>query len=165
VLVELIDSGITVEEIQRQMPSEIPIGALESFERIGRNLIVPALLIAEYAAAPHIRKLPIEKQEQILKSGCSILIMNNGSPDTLRCDVRDMTSSQCRQVFEGDHVRSISQQRMWIESEKARKSLNEMSKAVTEVTPYTIHGKKVIFSKGCEMTQQQVAMLLAQLSA
>lgn len=161
-LVRLIDGGNTIEEIHAQMPREIPIGALEAFEKIGRKQVVPALLLAEYPAASHLRRLPFDQQESVMSGGCTLLIMPESGPDTLRCDVADLTSDQCKQVFSGASVRSPSQQRAWIESERARKAVARMAEGAV-VEPYVIHKGKVLFNRACAMTRQQIAVLLAQM--
>lgn len=162
IIVRLIDSGTSIDEIHDQMNGSIPTGALESFERIGRRQVVPSLLIADYPAASHLMKLSIDQQESLLSNGCSLMILNESGPNVLKCSVRDLTGDQCRQLFNGNGVRSPGQQRTWIESNREKRATAKLAlKAADE--PYIIRRGKVLFNKTCELTRQQLAMLLAQM--
>ena len=163
-LVHLIDSGTSIEAIYDQLSGTVPIGVLESFERIGRRQVVPSLLIADYPAASHLMKLSIDQQESLLSNGCSLLILNETGPNILKCSVRDLTGDQCRQLFNGNGVRSAGQQRTWIETNREKKATAKLATKAAE-EPYILRRGKVLFNKGCELTRQQLAMLLAQMEA
>ncbi len=160
-LVELLEGGHTMEEIHAQIP-QVPISALYGFEKIGRKKILPELLIADYAAAHRLGTFSYDQQVSLMDKGVQVLLLSSIGTDKLHCNVRDLTADQCRQVFDKDGVRSLSQQRAWLEGEAARRNMVALS-AKTAVEPYEVKGRRLVVRGPVEFTARQLAMFLAQI--
>lgn len=156
-VVEIIEKdGLALAEIADQ--SELPLDALSQLEKIGRNQLVPQLLLAEYPAARKMGQLPMSEQERLMLEPVEVMVMKEGVPDTLRVPVRHLTGQQVRQVFASNHVRTLSEQRQWIESQRPS------NEPVKVDVPYILTRKgSVIFHQGCEMTAKELLRIAAQL--
>lgn len=152
----LEEDGLSLAMISER--SDLPLDVLAQLEKIGRNQLVPQLLLAEYPAARKLERLPMSEQERLMIEPVEVMIMKDGKPDTLHVAVRHLTGSQVRQVFAANHVRTLAEQRQWIESQKPEQQ------TVKVESPYIITRKgSVIFSQGCEMTAKELLRIAAQL--
>ena len=156
-LVSILEQGgVSLGEIADK--ADLPLDVLAQLEKIGRNQLVPQLLLAEYPAARKLERLPMSEQERLMIEPMEVMIMKDGKPDTLHVAVRHLTGSQVRQVFAANHVRTLAEQRQWIESQKPEQQ------TVKVESPYIITRKgSVIFSQGCEMTAKELLRIAAQL--
>lgn len=156
-LVSILEQeGVSLGEIADK--ADLPLDVLAQLEKIGRNQLVPQLLLAEYPAARKLERLPMSEQERLMIQPVEVMIMKDGKPDTLHVAVRHLTGSQVRQVFAANHVRTLAEQRQWIESQKPEQQ------TVKVESPYIITRKgSVIFSQGCEMTAKELLRIAAQL--
>lgn len=157
-LVEIIENdGLALADIAEQ--ADLPIDVLSQLEKIGRNQLVPQLLLAEYPAARKLERLPMSEQERLMLEPVEVMVMKDGAPDTLCVPVRHLSGTQVRQVFATNHVRSLSEQRQWIESQRP-----QAGEPVKMAVPYTLTRKgSVIFNQGCEMTAKELLRIAAQL--
>lgn len=156
-LVSILEQGgVSLGEIADK--ADLPLDVLAQLEKIGRNQLVPQLLLAEYPAARKLERLPMSEQERLMIEPVEVMIIKDGKPDTLHVAVRHLTGSQVRQVFAANHVRTLAEQRQWIESQKPEQQ------TVKVESPYIITRKgSVIFSQGCEMTAKELLRIAAQL--
>lgn len=156
-LVGIIEKdGLALWEISEK--ADVPLDVLAQLEKIGRNQLVPQLLLAEYPAARKMGQLPMSEQERLMLEPVEVMVMKEGQPDTLRVPVRHLTGAQVRQVFASNHVRTLSEQRQWIESQRP------VSELVKVDVPYVLTRKgSVIFHQGCEMTAKELLRIAAQL--
>lgn len=157
-LVEIIENdGLALADIAEQ--ADLPIDVLSQLEKIGRNQLVPQLLLAEYPAARKLERLPMSEQERLMLEPVEVMVMKDGAPDTLCVPVRHLSGTQVRQVFASNHVRGLSEQRQWIESQRP-----QAGEPVKMSVPYTLTRKgSVIFNQGCEMTAKELLRIAAQL--
>ena len=87
-----------------------------------------------------------------------VMVMHEGRVDTLRVQVNHLTGTQVRQVFASNHVRSLEEQRQWIESQRP------VAEPVKCEVPYVMTRKStVIFHQGCEMSAKELLRIAAQL--
>lgn len=160
IVVKLIDDlGFTIEEITDKSEF-LTRDIVCKFEMIGRKQILPNLLISDFPAASRMLRLPYSEQKRVWNEPISVLVLNNGRPDEIKIEARNLTPLQCRQVFDSSQIRTIAHQRAWLESEKSKSKLNESS---IQVSPYTIRGKRVVFKNDCELTAKEVALILAEM--
>ena len=157
ILVEMLDSGETNLADVSEKTGLTP-GVLSRFEQLGRNQLVPELLIANYPASKYIQKLPYSEQKRLIDDSIEVLASDQG--DKLNVMPKNLTTSQCKQVFTSNSVRDLGGQRAWVESRKQKKS---ESVTITEM-PYHISGSKVFFDQGCTMKASQLISILAQLT-
>jgi hypothetical protein len=130
------------------------------FEQLGRKQLIPRLLIADYPAAKHLVRLPYSEQKRLVDGSVDLLVSDS---ETLKVSVQNLSSSQCKQVFEKNHVRSIGAQRAFLEE---KKTINTIRNAVTSFQDiYLVKGKKVVFCRPCEMTAGQLAQIISEIEA
>lgn len=105
----------------------------------------------------HIKRLPYSDQEQIFDGKRYDLLTSDG--DKLRVDVRQITPEQAEQMFDRSHIRSISEQKAWLESRKKQPQKTD----IAETMPYTINSGKVFFRRGVELTRSELKRLLQEM--
>lgn len=160
-IVDLIDNhGMTLGQISESINSPVVNpNVLAQFERIGRNQVLPRLLVASFPAAKAMQKLPLSEQRRLLDQGTDVMVMRTGGADTIIIRPEDMTKDQAQQVFSKDGVRSLSAQRAFIEGKASETAA--MSKV--KQSPWIIKSGRVIFREACEMSRQELTILLSQM--
>lgn len=135
------------------------------FEQIGRKEIYPQLLANTSIGFRKLVSCPYREQQYYSENPVELLVARNGEVDILKVNVAHLTQEQTRQTFASDHVRTIPEQRVWIEAERKRAvetSIRE--KTDIQESAFVIRGSRVTFRKGCEMTAHEIAELLARMS-
>ncbi|MBU3720762.1 MAG: helix-turn-helix transcriptional regulator [Burkholderiaceae bacterium] len=151
------DHGISQEEIAER--AGLPPVVVGKLEMLGRERIMPQLLLATYPAATFLPRLDCSLQKAVLANGVDVLLENG---ETLRISAPNLTRLQCQQVFDRDGVRTPAAQKAWIESEALRLGLSR----VPEVsTTYQIRKGKVFIPAPCHLTQKDLVRMLGELSA
>ena len=115
-LVMMIDS--TPGFAQQVIAAGVPEDVLSGFERLGRGQLNPDLL---FAVRPGLKRLELQScstQDDVLAEGLEVLDYDEST--TRRIPAKDLTDQQARQVFAGDHVRSLAEQRTWIREKKRK---------------------------------------------
>jgi hypothetical protein len=157
--VNAIDSDPNAsEEFKKAFPL-ISEGAWASFEAVGRKIIHHRLLFGDNPAFNKLKKLPYSQQEKAIEQGIEILV--NGG-DILKVKPENMTAFQRKQAFIDDRIRSIPEQKAYLESIKIMES-----KTVRVEMPYEIKGQKVVFpahDRPVEFTRQELARILAEIA-
>jgi len=135
------------------------------FEQIGRKEIYPKLLVNTSIGYRKLVSCPYREQEHYSENPIELLLCSAGNTETLMVHVAHLTPDQARQAFASDHVRTLAEQRAWIESERERQVAAAMrDKADVQDAAFVIRGHTVTFSKGCVMKAYEVAELLARMS-
>lgn len=134
-------------------------GILRSLERIGRDELMPELLLRNGLAYAKLRELPIQLQRKYVKEPVPLMIQTANGPDTLNVTVDALSPQQVRQVFSSDGVRSLAEQRAWLADNAPR-----LTPAIeAETLPFEVHGKTVVFTRPCKLTRSEVAAILSRL--
>lgn len=159
-VVKLLDvDRMSLEEIVDKADSElITVNVLAQFERIGRGQVMPKLLVMDFPASRHLQRMPLSEQQRLLNGSVDLLVIRDNGTDTLSVKSRDLTKDQCKQVFSKDGVRSLGAQRAFIEDR--RKKIPCFAGAPA----WQIKAGRVIFNSACELTRQELAVILAQLA-
>jgi hypothetical protein len=158
-VVQLLDKhSMTTAQIAGSSPY-LTENLVARFEQLGRKQIVPRLLIAEFPAARYIIKLPYSEQRRVLEAPVDLLLITPTGADTLQTPVENLTPQQCRQVFNGSHVRNLGAQRTYLEESRMQQ---EPLTLLPAEPPYKIRGKRIIFTQPCEMTARQLAQILTE---
>ena len=131
---------------------------LYRFEQIGRKQLNPRLLLNDSPGVRRLRRLPIEVQEKHAVEPVAVLISEG---QTLQIDVRNLTPRQAAQVFNCDRLRSLAEQRAWIEDKKTEESTVPAQGNL----PYRIVGKTLIVMQGCKFTVRDLARIMAEMEA
>jgi hypothetical protein len=160
-VVKLIDEhGLSVAGIA-QASSYLTDEIVGRFEQLGRKQIIPNLLISDFPASKHLFRLPYSEQKRLIDGQVELLVVTEKGTETLMVDTENLTPAQCKQVFDRTAVRSIGAQRAYMESKREEFRVNS---AIQESEPfYKVRGKKVIFTKPCEISSRQLAQILAEI--
>lgn len=135
---------------------EISVDFVLAFDRIGRRLLHPDLLMDDSPGTCRLRELPFDVQAKHLTKPVQLLVVNGNKYDELSVDVRNLTAAQARQVFSKSGVRSIAAQRAWLEDKNAKQS-------VPSDEPYRIVGRKLIVMEPTSFSPKQLAQFLANM--
>jgi len=129
------------------------------FEAIGRKWMHPRLLMGGVSSGRKttaIKRLTYSTQERIFERERFPLLTSSG--DKLMLDILEATNDQLDQMCTGNHIRTLSEQRAWIESQAA-----VVKAEPVQVMPYTIESGRVKFRKGCQMTRAEIRRLLTEM--
>ena len=149
-LVEMLDSKVSLPEISEQ--SGIPMDVLGQLERIGRRQLNPHLLLATYPAVQAIQRLSVSEQDRLLENPVEVLILKNGEIDHLMISAKDMTREHVAQVFARSHVRSLTEQRAWLQTREEKSAPPKLQQV-----PYTITRRHTVVFNACvEMTAKEL---------
>ena len=88
---------------------------LNRLERVGRGQTDQRLLEGGRYAA-YLEKLTLSEQCKILDGGIHLLTTDG---DSLLVKVDELSTAQIKQVFAFDHIRTLSEQRLWVEQQRA----------------------------------------------
>lgn len=135
---------------------EISTDFVLAFDRIGRRLLHPDLLMDDSPGTCKLRELPFEVQQRHVSAPVTLLTVDGAKYDQLSVDVRNLTSSQARQVFCKTGVRTVAAQRAWLEDKRSKQS-------VPSNEPYRIVGRKLIVMEPTTFTPKQLAQFLASM--
>lgn len=118
-LVACIDAGdVSIKDALRSMG--VSRNTLDDLERFGRRQIDPRLMMNESRTVRAVKLLPLSSQVEIIENGVEVLEPNGYEPRRIPLD--DLTSQQVEQVVNVNRVRSLAEQRTWLEAEKARQA-------------------------------------------
>ena len=156
VYVEAIDSDPTAKEMfLSSFADVIPSSAWAGFEAVGRKQMHPKLLFGAGGNRGYLKYLPYSDQEQIMAGHKYDFLISGG--DSIRVDPREITKEQVRQLFGRGHVRTLGEQRSYLES------LNVPHFEIKQTAvpmPYTISSHKVYIKADTVMTKRDVKRML-----
>ena len=131
----------------------VPASAWSGFEAVGRGWLDYRLLLNGGTANKIMRKLPRSQQTSALDDGVELLIKDG---DTLRVQVESLTPKQAKQVFARDHIRSLGEQRAYLESLYAP--------TPKEYRPsYTIERGVLHINAATKLTRKEVTRILMEM--
>lgn len=128
---------------------------VKRFADFGRKKIHPLLYVAGTPGASKLMKMPYSLQEKHVKEPVEVLTPG-GEP--LLVDVMNLKPNQVDQVFGFDRVRSLAEQRAWIESAQQAAPKPKAQAGL----PYRIVNKKVICMEGCTFDHKDIVRLAAE---
>lgn len=142
IYVEAIDSDPDFKEtFQEAFQETIPTSAWIGFENVGRGVMHQKLLFGGGVNSQYIKKLGISDQDKIL-NGTSVKMLTS-TGDTLMVDAREISKLQANQIFNGSAIRTITEQRAYIESLKS-KSVLDATMSDANGMPYEIIGNRFV---------------------
>jgi hypothetical protein len=157
--VKAIDNNPDAQEEFRKAFPIISEGAWASFEAVGRKIIHHRLLFGDNPAFNKLKRLPYSQQESAIENGIEILVEGG---DTLKVKPENLTAFQRKQAFTEDHVRSLPEQKAYLESLKIIEGKTQKAGS-----PYEIKGQKIIIpphAVSLEFTRQEWARILAEIA-
>lgn len=159
ILVELIDNDPGAKARILNSGKGITEDTLDIFERIGRKQLYYRLCLNEAPGVRALRNCQFSEQIRYSDEPVEMLLYRSGKTESLKVSVWAMTPNQVKQVFGNKRIRTLGEQRAWIENERNK------PQNVTIDRPYTIKRGKIIFHAPCELTVQQMGLLLAEAAA
>lgn len=158
---ELEDNPNFADEIHALSNGEISVDILEQFKMIGRNMLLPQLMLDwRRPGVSRLMEMPIDVQEKYASSPVDVVVFNSsGSVDILLIHPRNMTQDQVDQVFGRSEVRTQAAQRAWLESNRS-KAKSKVAPDVVHSDSYIIKGGTITFTKPCKFTLKQLMKII-----
>ena len=156
IIVELVDE---IPDAREQLVARLPHMnryLLDAFECIGRKQLHPLLLIGSSIGAQRLALMNYSDQEKYLNEPIPLLVETDNGTDTLLVKVEHLSKAQCDQVFAARHVRSMSEQKVFVADRKSK----ELSKLYEMPVNYRIHGRKVILMKNSTYSKSDLRRIL-----
>lgn len=150
--VQDIDRDPELAEVYREAYPDIPAGSWKGFEAVGRDALVPQLLWAEDPGPRALARMPKHVQLKHLDAPVEML---TGKGEVLMVNVRGMSQAQARQVFNRNHVRSLGEQRAWLEE-------HQPAHDEPEALPYEVRSGKLVVLRPVTFTRAQLQKLLME---
>ena len=159
VYVEAIDEDPrNADEFHEAFADCVPPSAWAQFEAVGRKWLHPKMImggVSNRKKNAAFKKLPYSVQERIFEHERFELLTKSG--DTLKVDMLEATPEQVQQLCNKGIVRSVSEQRAWIEDQKV-----DTAEAV-EVLPYTITGGSCVFRRSTKLNKVEMRRILQEM--
>jgi len=159
IYVEAIDDDPSLADKFREDCADfVPASAWSQFEAVGRKWMHPRLIMggmADRKKANLVKRLPFSTQERVFSHNRFDLLVSGG--DILKVDMMEATQEQAEQLCNGSEIRTIPEQKAWLEAVTIR----EENKP--EVMPYTIVNGKVSFRRAVTLTRQELKRLLQEM--
>jgi hypothetical protein len=158
VLVQLIDADPNVVEKILDANPEINGDILETFERIGRKQLYYRLTINESPGVVALRRCPYSEQVKHAHEPIELVIMRGPKTETLLVSVHAMSPDQARQAIGPKRVRTLGEQRAWLEAQSRKPLPLKLSE------PYTVRGGKVTIHAPCVLNLADLLRLAQEAS-
>lgn len=159
ILVALIDEDASVKERIMDDHPEITEDVLETFERIGRKQLYYRLCLLEAPGIRALKRCPYSEQVKYATEPLPMLLMNGkDSTDHLTVAVHALNPDQVRQVFGGHRIRTLAEQRAWMENQKSK------PRPLERRDPYTIGKGRITFHEPVTLSAHDMARLLAEIA-
>jgi len=160
IYVEAIDQDPRNADKFREAFAEwVPSSAWSQFEAVGRKWMHPRLImggVSDRKKSSAIKRLPYSTQERVFNRERFDLLTADG--DTLKVDLLEATADQTRQLCNGSTIRTLSEQRAWLESRATESVTTE-----AEVLPYVVTGGKVTFRRAVTLSRSELKRLLTEM--
>jgi hypothetical protein len=159
ILVALIDEDASVKERIMEEHPEITEDVIETFERIGRRQLYYRLCLLEAPGIRALKRCPYSEQVRYMDEPIPMLLLNGkDSTDSLTVSVNALTPEQVRQVFGAHRVRTLAEQRAWLENQKSK------PQPIAKREPYTIGKGRITFHEPVTLSASDMARLLAEIA-
>lgn len=114
-LVSMVEKDpLTFKKIRRQCPT-ISSDILLAFERVGRRLIFPKLLLDSSPGSKRLLSMPYEMQERFSSEKVQILVKwHPEKPQFTEKHIQELSAPEVEQVIGVDDVRTLEQQHMFV---------------------------------------------------
>lgn len=152
------DNPNNADLFREQMGDWIPASAWAGFEAVGRKWMHPRLLmggLSDRKKNSVVKTLPYSLQERVFARERFELLVSGGNKVLI--DVLEAPAEQVEQVFAKDHVRTLGEQRAWLESAKVHQEVTP------EPLPYSVRDGKLIVRRAVTLTKNDLRRLLQEM--
>lgn len=130
--------------------------------RIAYGQMLPGVLHIESGAARNaVAQLPLADQRHLLDGGAVQFLTQEG--DTLSVSVQNLEPSMVRQVFRRGAIRTLAEQRAWLEDERLKALKHARVTPEADVRPHPKQGFVEVL-RPCRLTRRDLAELMGKLS-
>jgi hypothetical protein len=158
-MVEKIDENPECKQEYIDAMPNVPSRTWATFESIGRNTMDFRLALGGVKNEPQIKRLPISDQNRIMDGEKLELLLSGG--DTLMVDSTTCNKEQATQLFDKGAIRSLSEQRAFLEAEERGWEMVEKVQSLTE--RYRVMGSRVVVPAACELNKGDLLAMLAEI--
>jgi hypothetical protein len=159
--VKVIDQDIMMKAAFLEAYPEVPATAWKRFEAVGRGSMHPALLTSLACKGAHrLEKCSYTEQKKCLDTPVDVLLANG---DVLKVMVYNLTKSQVKQVFAAGHVRSIPEQKAFIESEKTEDVIIRARHSKKPDTPWHIFKNTLVVTSPYTFTKEELTNIILEM--
>lgn len=166
IYVSIVDQSAVDAQIFRDEIPEIPTGAWNRYESVGRSALHPNLLAWRTCEGiKRLEKLPFSDQAKYSEENIEVL---TSSGDKLSVSIQNLTKDQAEQVFANDHVRDLAGQKAYLESLKTkRKREMELKDSSPKVyhKPWKVISRNIIEINGVKFQRKDVVGMLSEMEA
>jgi hypothetical protein len=137
----------------------VPRDFLRRLEKVGRGVMSRRLVLESGRWVEKVARLPLSEQEEALNDGVDVLCEDG--MDHRRISVCELSPKQMQQVFGDDGLRTLAEQRTWMEEQEQDRVRCAPMKLPELV--WKVRGNRVVIGSPCELTRQQMLMILAEM--
>jgi len=162
IIVRLLDEDrVPMTEIVEA--SAIPRSILKRLEQVGRQKMHPSLYLGEKGYSEAVARLPYSTQVHLLDEDGSVDVLVGGG-DVLQVKLDALQPIQIKQVFGDDKIRTVAEQRAWVEGQKTLARINQTDASKTNA-PYEVAGKKLTVHTPMSFSLKQLERIVAQMKS
>jgi hypothetical protein len=158
IYVDAITSDPEIKTEFREKFKDIPVEFWVRLEKVGRGSIIPELFDNVTVAGIKLQRCQVSDQKKFI----DFVPVVTSTGDVLRVSIDALRPNQIKQVFAKDHVRSESEQRAFVESNKTIAAEEESKNKVVSV-PYFVKKNKLYVSRGMIFIKQDLVKILEEM--
>lgn len=150
---ELIDKYPEAkEELKHRLPG-VPSRTWIKFEAVGRGYMHPQLISNPHFAIPRLERMSYSDQAKAVEGKMDVLTPKG---DTLKVSLSELTPEIAKQVFAHDHIRSLSEQKIYLESKRS-------AKLKPIATAYKIFKDRIDVVEPCSLKKYDLLRILQEM--
>lgn len=159
-LVELVEDDPHVYDYIIQQCPTLNSGVLGLFERMGRKLLHPQLLLTNSPGFSKLQRLPYSMQERFIEEPIPLIVHTGDGTDVLLVKAKDLTKEQANQVFAPNRLRTEGEQKAWMIQQRS----NNARPVTTNAPAWKIRNGRVEFLTGATLSAGELATIITQLT-
>lgn len=160
ILVAILEEDPNAKERILEDNPEVTSDLLDTFERIGRGQLYHKLCLLETPGVRALRRCAYSDQVKYSEAPIPMLLLQaRDETDHLQVSVYALNSEQTRQVFGRNRVRTLAEQRAYLEACRAK------PQPLARREPYTLAKGRVTFHEPVTLTASDLARLLAEITS
>lgn len=160
--VEAIDKDPAFRDFIVEKCPEVSGSVWRNLERVGRGQLDARIASGGCSYGNKLRRLPMSEQKQAL-DGTLPLLTSTG--DTLQVRLDALLPRQAEQVFANGHIRSLSEQRAWLEAQAQEAAAAAQPVLVTNPVEIDKRRRRIIVNVGgVALTAADLADYLRKIS-
>ena len=142
--------------LQKHLP-ELNSVMVRKFEAVGRGTMHPLLGPGSpFNYSMKVGSMPMDAQKNLVEGGKILLLTDTGN---LRVGLAEMQPLQVKQLFAADHIRTLPEQRAYIEADRYK--ANKKKRPSPLVENYRIKNHKLeILAAPCEISYLELLKIL-----